>query len=1034
MKQLIFSVFIFLVFASLSNAQLIKNEERLPLSNRSSFIHELERHNSKFPFKEKNIERHLLNEKGLIENEPFQRNPRIDRIDKRRKGIFEERNSEGSFGKEKRLNLRKELNEKGIQGATAESIYVAWVKHYESGLGSSKINSASDIAIDAYGNVYVTGYTRGSSTFEDYATIKYNTNGVEQWVQRYNGPGNSSDVATAIAVDASGNVYMTGGSSGSGTSVDYATIKYNTNGVEQWVQRYNGPGNSDDRAYAIAIDASGNVYVTGYSYGSGTFYDYATIKYNTNGVEQWVQRYNGPGNFYDDATAIAVDGSGNVYVTGYSYGSGTFYDYATIKYNTNGVEQWVQRYNGPGNDRDGANAIAVDGSGDVYVTGSSYGSGTSSDYATIKYNTNGVEQWVQRYNGPGNDRDGANAIAVDASGNVYVTGWSGGSGTFYDYATIKYNTNGVEQWVQRYNGPGNDWDEANAIAVDGSGNVYVTGRSYGLGTSSDYATIKYNTNGVEQWVQRYNGPGNDRDGANAIAVDGSGNVYVTGSSYGSGTSSDYATIKYNTNGVEQWVQRYNGPGNDYDEAYAIAVDASGNVYVTGGSGGSGTFYDYATIKYNTNGVEQWVQRYNGPGNSDDWATAIAVDISGNVYVTGGSYGSGTSRDYATIKYNTNGVEQWVQRYSGDESIAIAVDASGNVYVTGSSQSYGFSILTDYATIKYNTNGVEQWVQRYNGPGNDYDGARAIAVDGSGNVYVTGSSYGSGTSSDYATIKYNTNGLVQWVQRYNGPGNFYDYAHAIAVDLSGNVYVTGGSAGSGTSDDYATIKYNTNGLVQWVQRYNGPGNSDDWATAIAVDISGNVYVTGRSQSYGFSILTDYATIKYNTNGVEQWVQRYNGPGNDYDGARAIAVDGSGNVYVTGYSVGSGWSIYTTIKYTPQPVSVEEDKSNLPSAYHLFHNYPNPFNPSTTIKYAIPERAKVNLSIYNLLGEKIAELVNGELEAGYHETKWNVSASGGLPSGIYFYTLVVSPIEPLQAGKSFDKLRTGFVETKKLILMK
>src|SRR3990170_813631 len=152
-----------------------------------------------------------------------------------------------------------------------------------------------------------------------------------------------------------------------------------------WVRRYNGPGNSSDYAYAIAVDGSGNVYVTGQSIGSGTYNDYATIKYYSNGDTAWVRRYNGPGNLDDVAYAIAVDGSGCVYVTGWSVGSGTGYDYTTIKYYPNGDTAWVRRYNGPANGADLARAIAVDGSGSVYVTGLSSGSGTSYDYATIKY-------------------------------------------------------------------------------------------------------------------------------------------------------------------------------------------------------------------------------------------------------------------------------------------------------------------------------------------------------------------------------------------------------------------------------------------------------------------------------------------------------------------------------------------------------------------------------------------------------------------------------------------------------------------------
>jgi hypothetical protein len=261
-----------------------------------------------------------------------------------------------------------------------------------------------------------------------------------------------------------------------------------------WVRRYNGPGNYYDNANAIAVDGSGNVYVTGYSIGSGTSEDYATIKYDPDGNQLWEKRYNGTGNSRDNAKAIAVDGSGNVYVTGYSIGSGTFYDYATLKYDPNGNQLWEKRYNGPGNSDDGANAIAVDGSGNVYVTGGSDDSGTSWDYATLKYDPNGNQLWEKRYNGTGNSDDGANAIAVDGSGNVYVTGGSDDSGTSWDYATLKYDPNGNQLWEKRYNGPGNSWDWANAIAVDGSGNVYVTGQSaqsISYPNNYDYATIKY---------------------------------------------------------------------------------------------------------------------------------------------------------------------------------------------------------------------------------------------------------------------------------------------------------------------------------------------------------------------------------------------------------------------------------------------------------------------------------------------------------------------------------------------------------------
>src|SRR5215470_2136011 len=334
--------------------------------------------------------------------------------------------------------------------------------------------------------------------------------GVQQkWVAVYNG-GYGSDIAYAVAVDGSGNVYVTGFSVGPGSCSiacnDYATIKYDASGNQQWVARYNGPANDDDHARAIAVDASGNVYVTGSSIGTAwSDYDYATIKYDSSGNQLWVARYNGAPGDFDFANAIAVDSSGNVYVTGGSFGSASGFDYATVKYDSSGNQQWVARYNGPGNGEDEATSIAVDASGNVYVTGYSAGSGTGlSDYATIKYDASGNQLWVARYNGPGNGTDQANAIAIDASGNVYVTGFSdGGPGIGFDYATVKYDSSGQQQWVARYNGPANDDDEAYAIAVDASGNVCVTGLSVGSGTQEDYATIKYNASGTEEWVARY---------------------------------------------------------------------------------------------------------------------------------------------------------------------------------------------------------------------------------------------------------------------------------------------------------------------------------------------------------------------------------------------------------------------------------------------------------------------------------------------------------------------------------------------------
>jgi hypothetical protein len=406
---------------------------------------------------------------------------------------------------------------------------------------------------------------------------------------------------------------------------------------------------------SLALDSSGNVFVTGSSYGPGSdYYDYATIKYSSTGAPLWTNRYNGPG-ASDIAKAVAVDSSGNVFVTGYSDGSGSGIDYATIKYSSSGMPAWTNRYNGTGNSDDSASGIVVDSSGNVFVTGTSQTAADfgSADYVTIKYSGQGAPLWTNRYNGPGNNRDFASAIAVNGTENVFVTGVSQSTvdSSSRDYATIAYSGAGVPLWTNRYNGPANLEDRATALAVDGSGNVFVAGSSYGGGIGPDCATIKYSGTGVPLWTNRFEGAS-----PAAIAVDGSGNVVVTGSSYRGGSGIDCVTIKYSGAGVLLWTNRYNGPANGDDQAYALAVDRSGNVFMTGSSRGTGTpddYADYVTIVYSSVGVPLWINRYSGPGNGSDEAHAVAVDINGDVVITGSSYGNGSANDYTTIKYSSS---------------------------------------------------------------------------------------------------------------------------------------------------------------------------------------------------------------------------------------------------------------------------------------------------------------------------------------------------------------------------------------------
>ncbi|MBK9403808.1 MAG: SBBP repeat-containing protein [Ignavibacteria bacterium] len=428
----------------------------------------------------------------------------------------------------------------------------------------------------------------------------------------------------------------------------------------EWTSYFNSSSNDNDEVSSMTVDVSGNVYVTGYSIVNGNDKDFITIKYNSAGVSQWTSRYNNPAmNDDDEAISLTTDDLGNVYVTGFSKGNGTFKDYLTVKYSPSGNELWTARYNGTGNDDDIAVSVEVTNSGNVIVSGTSVGDLTSEDYLTIMYNSNGAEQWTARYNYDlVDDIEIAKSMTVDGFGNVYVTGFSYGLSKNEDYAVVKYNSAGTEQWVARYNGPSDSYDISTDIITDISGNVYVTGYSYDNVSLEDYATIKYNSSGEQQWVSKYNGASGKFDIANSITTDNAGNVFVTGYSYDVNSSEDYATVKYNSAGGQQWVSLYNGTGNDFDIATSIKSDVNGNVYVAGYSYGSGTQEDFATVKYNSNGDQQWAEIFNGDADSSDIAASLAIDQSGNIYTSGYSYVTSSGFDFITIKYSqTVGVNQ-----------------------------------------------------------------------------------------------------------------------------------------------------------------------------------------------------------------------------------------------------------------------------------------------------------------------------------------------------------------------------------------
>jgi len=425
------------------------------------------------------------------------------------------------------------------------------------------------------------------------------------WTRRYNGPARDFDYATAMATDADGNVYVTGYSPGAGTANDYATVKYDSTGRELWVARYAGSSWSDDVPFALALDNSGNVYVTGQS---GIYPDYniVTVKYTAAGSQAWVATWSGADGKQDVGKAIAVNPTtGEVWVTGYTTDAASKTDIITVKYTSAGQQDWSQLWGDSENDA--ANAIGIDGSGNAYITGSTFtGSAELENYVTVKYSPTGAELWAQTYNSTFNCTDEALALAVDAAGNVYVTGKSNTArppGGNWDMATLKYDTNGSQQWLTRYTGVGRD-DLPVALKLDRAGIPYVVGSSKRAAGDYDCVTIKYNNaTGSEAWNARYNSSFNKDDVGVGLVIDSLNQVHVVGSSMGSGSTYDYLVLRYSATGTQDWATRLDSPDHNDDQCVGIGIDRRLNVYVTGSSFGgvSPTGYDYFTAKFAAGG-------------------------------------------------------------------------------------------------------------------------------------------------------------------------------------------------------------------------------------------------------------------------------------------------------------------------------------------------------------------------------------------------------------------------------------------------
>ncbi len=402
------------------------------------------------------------------------------------------------------------------------------VKDWATYMGNSEDSIFKTPLVTDSGNTYVASFTINTNSGADILIAKYNDEGQPLWTQTWTGPGNGRDQASAIFVDDE-SVYVTGITFTSvANNFDYVTLRLSkTTGAIDWVKTFNGTASIYD--VATAITAIGKyVYVTGLANNLNTSIDYTTIKYaKTAGTELWIRNFDRY-SLMDIPFGISIVGNDtNISITGASQHTLTDWDYATIFYKNNGDEKDTNIVSGTASGFDRAQAVKSDALGNIYITGTISQSITGYDIKTVKIDPNGNVNWQVTYDNDSSVDEGIDLI-IDGNQNVYVCGKSQDTISYFDYVIRKYNSSGVVKWTKRVDLSG-DIDEPRKMCFDSFGNIIVTGKGINQQSESyDFFTVALDTGGIEIWRQTYGLVFKEDDQAQDLAADENGNIYVTG--------------------------------------------------------------------------------------------------------------------------------------------------------------------------------------------------------------------------------------------------------------------------------------------------------------------------------------------------------------------------------------------------------------------------------------------------------------------------------------------------------------------------
>jgi len=396
-----------------------------------------------------------------------------------------------------------------------------------------------------------------------------------------------------------------------------------------------------------------------------------------------------------------------------------------------------------------------------------------------------------------------------------------------------------------------------------------------------------------------------------FAVGPCGSVYVAG---GAGSDPNaflrFVTSKYSKEGKCLWEQRYDGPVGGHGLCSGLVVDKNGNAFVTGVIPEGDSVYHgrriATTIKYDADGKQLWISTYDTPKADSFFPTDIVIDATGDIYLVGEYWidnpllsgiwpdpDVGPTNSLTTVKYDSRGRQLWSIRHNDYKKNeysepSIMVDRANNIYVTSKLSVHCEDIAPRYfTTVKYSSNGKQLWASQYTEHAGSFKWVAALTVDAKQNVFITGSS-ATKDFSDLLVIKYDRNGMQQFLARHRRPGSVWVEPEDIALDQAGNVYVAGterprerdslegpekvqNHVDCLLKQDPVTLKYDASGKKQWEARYNSPRDATVSVRNVIVDDrKKNIYVLGFVAPNWYT--SEGLVITYDPNGTQKSVRR------------------------------------------------------------------------------------------------------------------------------------------------------------------